>query len=454
MVMDRYGLPAITVSVMGGGGWETVPIPTGYDWDSGMIIQRKGNNFRVLDPTNGKELDPADYAPTPAATYYVSMTGDDGNAGTIDAPLRKIKTALAKAGVVKVICLDQGPYDQDTGWTGYTLLKSAQVIGHANGTIISAHYSGLGWAIDDPGSYPHVYHVTQADAGDWAFDASVLDANGDYTRLTIRASIADVEANAGSIYKNGNELYVRLHDDRAPDSDLRVSVTGTYGNNGRFVPTTNGTYSLYLENLKFYGGVNSFYVRQADNKNLTVLAKNCEFGYASVSDDFSNNGATSYLLNCLAKCGINDGFNYTYYQSNVAHFIEIDCIGRDNGYADRNDNGSTSHNNSRGIRVGCTYSKSAGRNVADITGSQVWMLGCVSHTPNMITDTENDRQACVNYSVGDPTGAVGAELWLDTCVSYGAYYDLQVWALATLYVRKLTTEGNNHINATGTLTTY
>jgi hypothetical protein len=430
--------------------WSDVTAPVGYDWDSGMTIQRSGSRFRVWDPVKGHVLDPADYAPEYANTYYVSMTGNDAAAGTAEAPLRKIKTALAKSGVVRVIILDQGPYDQDTGWAGYSLLKSAVVIGHPLGTIVSGHYSDIVWALDDPGN-PHVYHATQTAAGDWAFDAAHVDAKGDYTQLAIQTSAANVEANPGSIYKNGDEFYVRLIDDRPPDNDVRISVL--VSNNMRINPTTNGTYSLYVENLFFYGTATAGLVRAATGKTVSFYAKNCHFKYANTTDNLSLQGnAVAYLLNCVTAWGNNDGFNHLGYQENAHKYIEINCKAYENGLTGRDDNGSTAHTGSTGIRVNGEYSRSVGRTIQDITGSKSWLLGCKAYNPKIGT-TGSDGLANRNFAVGD-AGGTAAEMWLDTCRSYGAVADLDVFANALMHVHNLASEGTSTVDPAGTLDTY
>jgi hypothetical protein len=377
----------------------------------------------------------------PAVTkaYYVSMTGDDGWAGTEAAPLRKIKTAIAKADITHCVLLDQGPYDQSNGLLAYIITKSVALIGHPLGTLVHGFYTGLVWAINDPGNYPHVYHVTQASASSWAFDSTVVDAKGDYSQLAAVASVAAVEAAPGSIYINGSEIYVRLAGDRAPDDDVRISSTAS--DNFRFVPTS-GTKTCYVENFRFEGGKEPALARAGAGVTANLYMRNCTMKYGEYADNFYIAGNVKLIAqNCQAALAIGDGFNYIDYSSQTPSGIEINCIGRNNGdKVARDDNGSTGHAGALIVRLDGLYYGNAGRNVHDITGSKSWNLGCVAHTPNL-GKTGSEGQANANFASGDASLAAAGPMWNDHCVSYGAVSDLEEFEGGDLRTKKCQTKG-------------
>ena len=407
--MRRMMMP---MAVLMGEGWSTVPAPdAAFSWLP-FTIEQRGRVFRPKNWTI-ESNQPADTKP-----YYVSMTGDDAAAGTIGAPLRRMKTAAAKADATSVRCLDGGPYDQDTGLCGYIITKTISIIGAPGGTIVTGFYTGISFAIDN-GTYPHTYHGSQANASSFAFDAKTIDANGDYSGLTAQASVAAVEAAAGSIYISGSDIYVRLADDRAPDADLKISHSGN--DNFRFVPTS-GTKTCYAENLWCYGGKDPIISRAATGVTANLYLKGCKSKYSTYNDGaFIAGGVLFVAQNCEIARGLHDGFNYNTYQTQAAHGVEINCIGRHNGTTGNADNGSTAHDAAIAVCLNGQYYGNVGRNVADITNARRWMLGCSVHD-SAATDVAYDH----NYNVGET-----AIMWLDSCSSYGSTYGLFVTATGT-----------------------
>ncbi len=411
---------AMSPVMLSAGGWVTLEQPSGFSQSLPFSVQEKGGQFRAWDVTQKKLWDPADHAPSISKTYYVSMTGDDGAAGTIDAPLRKIKTAAAKADVDRIIILDQGPYDQDTGLTGYAITRSMSIVGAPGGTHIGGHYSGLAWAL--VGGKTNTYTATQTNASSWAFDSANLDGNGDWTRLSVQTSIDAVEANAGSIYISGSNIYVHTFDNRVPDADIRISNSGSDN-----IRTVTAGVTLYLENLVITGAKYPVIARTATTP-IRVYMKDCVVGYGTYGDNIEILGADLFALRVTSKLAYGDGFNYGAYSGRSATGVEVSSIGRHNGTPTAiSNNGSTGHDSSVITRINGEYYGNQGRNVAEITATKSWNIGSYSHDSGTSDLTYNE-----NWAVGD----ANTNMWLHGCRSDGSETDIHSYSDAVVYIRK------------------
>jgi len=218
--------------------WTITDVPVGFPWTPPFDIYRSGATFAPVST-----FDITDLMPAATKTYYVTKTGSDAADGlTWETALRNVYTAVRKADVDRVY-IGAGVYDRVDGWQGQDLIRSCAVIGVGDVTI-TCHQPSLSWALTAGQTY--TYQVTRASA-QWAFDAGVLNTNGEYTRYSLQSSIATVEANAGSFWISGTTVYIHTIDNRAPDANVLVMLS---------VPTGDaiGNITVYLENLKFYGG--------------------------------------------------------------------------------------------------------------------------------------------------------------------------------------------------------
>lgn len=407
--------------------WTPVTQPAGFTSTLPFVVQKKGTEFRAWDATLDKEWDPADYAPAVSKTYYVALTGDNGAAGTEAAPLATIAAAVAKGDVDRVIILDQGPYHYGASCAGINLARSMSIIGHASGTVLTAARVGLGWA----GSGVHSYTVNLANAATLAFDASNVDGNGEMQKLTVVADAATVDTTPNSIYVDGSgNIYVRLFDDRAPDSDLRVF--DVFKNVVRC--QVNGA-KIYIENLNVYnsGGGASIYTRGG----ARITAKNCEIAYGA--QGAQTLGGQLAFKSCDIHHHFGDGIDYADWPPSYldAEGIEVDVTSRDNGLDSGvgSNNGSTCHAAAKAFCLNSQYYRNDGRNVADIGASQRWCVACTA------------RDSVASFAAYDCNFANGTSgnadlLWLDSCVSSGSAEDINTGTAGNIYIRDVTDEGN------------
>lgn len=353
--------------------------------------------------------------------YYVTPTGSAGNDGRTWATATRLSTALALPGEKQIAVLG-GLYDKDGGFAGVVPTVNTSII--AVGTVrMSNHYSGLAWTAT--AGQTNVWQVTRTLVSNIC-DAATLDANGDFAKLVLQTSIALVAANPGSYYIDGsNVVYVKTADSRQPDTNLRVYAATDSNANA-------GNTTTYLEGIWFEGGTNPYKCYYNGGRPL-VVANRCKFKYggATGSGCFSNIGARSILIDCEAAAGDQDGFNYHYSSGNIAYFAEIDCIGRDNGLIDDNDNGSTAHEGAVGIRVNGKYYRNKGPNIIDINdGAMTFCVGTEAFD-SLAANAVNRA----NFSTyGEST--LRSNMYLLDCYSHGSStYDVKMDAYGHTFAR-------------------
>lgn len=394
--------------------WRNVPAPTGWSWAMPFSVQRSGNRFRPYG------FSVAAQAPTGAGkAYYVTKTGNDGAAGTSwGAALRNVYTAVQKADV-DIIYIGTGVYDRGDGWQGIDLVRSCSIYGVGDVTL-TGHQSGLPWAQN--GTYPAVWQATRSNT-QGVFDAAALDAYGDYSKLTLQTSVSDVNANPGSWYIDGsNVVYVRTSNSRQADANVLVMLNA-------YNVDCVGNITVYLENLKVYGGSNC--VRHQSNgaaQTPKLYALNCRFKYATAGNGITLLGVdTAIFDNCESAACSGDGYNYHVQNSIVPHSAEFNCIGRDNGASGDDDNGSSMHDGGSVVRVNGSYYRNKGPNVVDSAHLESWNLGGLAHTSQA-----SSAGARYNFNAAGGSGVT----WCDRTVGYGSDYDYVANTGCTLHRRR------------------
>jgi hypothetical protein len=203
---------------------------------------------------------------------------------------------------------------------------------------------------------------------------------------------------------------VRTGDDRLPDEEIKPYISEING-------YVLGGVRVYLENLVFEGGQYPFVVTNIEDKRAELIVNNCEFKYSQVEGNgFSVRGNVYSIINnsSAARNGM-DGFNYHNASDSPAPpiAVEINCIGRDNGMANNNDNGSSMHEEGIVIRIMGEYYNNRGPNVADVNDSSSLDMGSVMH------HSKGADQANVNYYIE-------GKAWLDNCVLHDSTYSVSL----------------------------
>lgn len=426
---------------------------------SGFVAPRLPSWFKVYKRPDSRfffttmDLQPilSEDDPTAFVQYVDVATGNDANAGTSTAPLKSINVALdnAASGSRAVIKVKGGVYPYDNCWKssapGAAVL---QVVSWDGAQVVSSmHDSGLTWTLGTSSTYSATFTENVVNV----FDAHVLTSDGDYSILTLAASLAACQATPGSYFITGTTIYVHAVDGRAPDANLRVykrRADGFADYNGRWTKL-NG--QMYLENVAFEGGVWPFYTELSSSSyTQAVYGRSCTFKYGANSAPIVNGNVLCLWQSCIAAWNATDGFHYNpLFGSIPASGIEQDCIGRWNGLGGGSVNNNSSNHGGWTIRISTRtgvgdYHHAEHRGIHDITDtadSLTWNLGITSR---------DSRNSFANFTCGLGSGA--PKMWNDTCTSSGAAIDQEAQAGATIYDSAFIGSAVNV--GSGTITTY
>ena len=310
-------------------------------------------------------------------TYYVDCTNgsDTTGDGTQTKPFQRIKYAIEKTPAARTIMIKGGmEYTRDFTWNVSVVDRELDFIGYDGTPILSTVEPAAMWtAQGSAGVYQYTGNLVLN-----VVDYANLDSYGHAMVLTSAASLADCISTPGSSYKTGNTLYIHLFDGRAPDSNSRLVLQMT---NGRIQDNSK----VYIENIHFKDSFRGFQAEvQTAGKKGYLYAKNCIFDLSVTSNAFNSLGVNCIMQSCIAQYGMQDAFNYHADQNGLGikpWFIEIDCIGRWSGFDNLpNNNGSTAHDGSVGVRIGGEYYGTFGRVVHDVhDGTVTANFDCYAH---------------------------------------------------------------------------
>lgn len=437
--------------------------PAGFDNGPSVTINKTGSSY-------GTTFDITTLIPAVTVTYYVdpanvSGVASDGNAGTARAlPLRTLATALAKvdADQIRIINLNAHYIGRGTNsWNGVQSAKSIAVINESSTyRFLSCRTSANTaptWTVN--GTYANVYQTTISsasctdvadanfmDVATWTDANSATATSTDHPatvrRLVKVASLAAVNATAGTWYNDGTITYARAHDDRNLVGDAKMLLLVSTGNNGRPQLTTSGL-TTYVKGIDFIGG-QGFNAAMVSGAVLgTVAFENCSFQCAGqgMAGGLSIKGNVSvYLSKCGAYNNYADGYNYHSFEFDAGvtlgtspKFFEINCIaygnGEWNGSVSTTDNATTAHDDARGIRLNGIYPDSSDRPVHDIDKCETWNLGCY------IGPARDSAMPSVVAGLGTSTNI----MWLDGCsIRSGANDKVRAETGSTIYYANMT----------------
>jgi hypothetical protein len=372
-------------------GWTGYTLP--------FVIEHNGAAFRVRP-----DFDLRTHANiTVAKEYYVdTVSGNDANAGTRNAPLKTWNAAAAKVDVDRIVLLDGSYCYRTTSTTEPT--RSVEVVGEGTVYVTSDHRDiCTDWSDEGSGAYSTA--ITGGNFVALVVDESILDANGNPTRYTSVASLAAVQAAAGTFYWTGGTLYVRPIDSRALTGNPIDGDLWLLNSLARALQADNTTY--YFKNVIFRGGVRAR--NSSATGGLKTYFEDCTFQASNVTVL----GVDEIIFrDCSVLNAPGDGVNYDARNSVVTDFAEIDCTMGDSGTA-TSDQASTGHSGSVGVRINGTYRNTTGQNVADVLGCKTWLLGC----------TASNSATGIGFNCSTTSG----NMWLDGCASIdNDLYDIEV----------------------------
>jgi hypothetical protein len=204
------------------------------------------------------------------------------------------------------------------------------------------------------------------------------DAYGDYTELTLAASLAACRATPGTWFTDNVTVYVNRSDGAAvTTANTKVLLQAVEG----IEMTTSG--NMYIEGFDQVGGTVGN-VRLRNNATGRFVAKECTFKFSGASTPVDAvqvlNVKLAVFIDCIAAKPTKDGFNFHESGGVEPTGITINCIGRNCGDGSTNsNNGLTYHDGCVGIDVGGIYYGNRGGNCAHTNAdTQVWQVGTQS----------------------------------------------------------------------------
>lgn len=351
-------------------------------------------------------------------TYYVSYNGSDNNDGlTKETPFNNLSTAISKNDIGTLMIEGGNYYRSNAGILFGNMNKDINIIGY-NGKpkIFGADYLKF----TDLSGYTNVKQAKRS-AVSRVIDNSVIDEYGDYYELQKVDSIEEVENTKYSWYSDASNVYIN------GDSETTVCLINID------MVNIKGDYNIYLENIELIGGRRTL---RLDSSTGTLVLNNCKLSYSIQSNGNGIEmvgGRYAISKNTEISKQMMDGFNYHKgTNGELPYFIEIDCVGRDNGImkgkgGSRSDNGSTAHDGIKGIRINGLYARNDGGNIADVnTGTETLNLGCV--TSDGLQPYNNIIQDCTCF--------------YEFCTSYGNDKGILINGTGSLYNRMSNLTGN------------
>lgn len=388
---------------------------------AGVLTYRKGSNGHAELVTSLEKYFPRGWnirgegdLPPGLKAYRVSRSGNNADGLTWATAYNSIQTALAQADVDVVFVDGRDRFTILQPFGSYTGSRDVAIISIGGRATVNNQTEET-WSA---GPQPNTWVSTSLGGTPVdVIDANVRRADGGYTPLVKVADAATVSATPGSWCQIGSggssTAVVRLHDGATP-TNARVWVQRSV------IQEFSGTGScrFYIHGIDFVGGSAGAF--RARNSTLTAVLTLSECGfYNSYNGDGLNvlDVGMVIAIKCKADQNFNDGFNYHVSNAIDPHFIEIDCAGTGALTADTG-NGSTAHDNVRGIRINCDYARNAGPGIADVNTSKTYNVCCTSNA--------NGPSALAwGFMVGDT-----AEAWVDAF--YGeANQSVQIGAKGT-----------------------
>ena len=353
--------------------------------------------------------DVANYKPSTVGEVYVSASSgdDENNDGTGEKPFKTLEKALSSSKDSLTVHLAKGEYAVGGATPSG---RNLALIGDEDGVVISTAAS-LDWS--ETGENSGIYKAVVASSANTAngsatsvietvWDTKNADAYGDFKFMS-KADSAALTDEGTFYYDSANStLYVKPYGDSTTD-DIRAY----YAADNIEFSTAN---TLYMQNIDLEGG--RVGCVRVQNNSAKLYAKDVTFKYAGYS---ANGGLTmtsgeAYLQNCTAAANVKDGFNYHKNTNGISKGVEINCIGRNNGFDGKNNNnGSTSHDGCMVFRFCGEYFNNQGPNVADVhDGTKTMNIGCKAYS---------SRATNNGYKYDYEAGQGAAKMWLTDCTA-------------------------------------
>lgn len=310
-------------------------------------------------------------------SWYVNpATTESGSnqTGAIDHPFNNIVKAVNACSSGDNIILRGGIYPRSSTNLGSNvyLSKSVNLINYEGEKVYLTNADKLSWTQHE--TYTNVYSATRSNVA-CGIDMRNKDEDS-FAKLTMVDSIEACNNTLNSYFTSGSTVYANIGEEVTNE---KVIFPLNINSAMIKVQPSDANVNLYIENLTCIGGdYGIFTFTGTSTYKTTVVANNCNFYYSFYTSSAEENaitvrGADTIFYKCKACYGYRDGFNYHKNGSALCNSIEIDCVGSNNGLdsSDNNNNGSTTHDGNKILRINGTYFNNKGGNVTDVQSDTV-----------------------------------------------------------------------------------
>lgn len=411
-----------------------ITLPAAYSWYPGKIYAN-GLPGQVVQTADVEKMW-LDNEVQGTVVYYISPTGSDANSGsTLNSPLKTLVAAIAKASVGVIKCYPGTYYGGIGTAIGVTVNRDIEISSLSGGPDVivrtGVDSAGITWTLNTGATYEAVTGL----AINQAFDGTIVDGRGDPFRLTLRGSIATVNANPGSWWYDSavGKVYVRMPIDGSPSGKVVLF--------GSAAGTVTGNRALFCKNIKFHGGG----IALADSGGVRprLYMKDCEQKYGA-NNGIQTLAGIAYLQRVTLALSALDNANYHDNAGLASRALEIDCVSYGSGYLlsgspSETMNASSMHDTGVVLRINGQYSESWGPNIPDTGSSTSWNIGV--SVKDALGSTASSNNGFYTETA----------MTLIDCAASGNTYDLRVATGGVMSVRNPQTGGTKLLEGTGKL---
>lgn len=417
--------PLVRRLMRSGQGGVTVSLPDAAFAFVPFPIKRHGNVFAPASSWNIANR----AGVTVLKRYYLNtVTGSDSNSGLTPLLPKKTWNNIIGLGDADEIFIQTGSY-LIRAESGLVPNRNTRVIGEGTVKFTSNNNEKI-LAFSLTAGRTFTFEAqTSSEFVASLYDENTLDAFGNPTRYIPVASIAEVEALAGSFFwENGSprKVYVHTLNGLTPTGQTGLKF---YDSSALFWKKDN--LRIYIENIQFIGGVTF-----QNNSSLGVGTKAYMYNCRGTSIGVA--GVSEFIAQNVILSGSNsDGINYDPLNTLPTNAIEINCEIYGAGNLG-NDQPTTSHSGCPIVRVMGKYHDMPGQCMAEAgTTTKAWVLG---------SELYQSLIAQVGYYTEGIT-------YLDRAYIHNVASDLQANGVnSRIYTRKIRSGGVNI--GTGIISTY
>jgi hypothetical protein len=388
-----------------------------------------------------------------ARTIYVNLASGNDTTGTglAGAPYKTVKKALAIATAaaetaIQITVVTNGAdvlFQRDTVVTGDTEFNASTIVTISGKRIyltpddtskrlyVATSQQGLTWSL--AAGQTVTYQATRSNISN-VVDMSQKDAFGIPTGYAKQASIASVEATAGSWFESGGIVYVHTLAGAAPVNGthlVEVSLNTFQAELG-----TSG--ELFLRNTYFLGssGVSGYVRNVAGDYSATkFVAWNCAWAFASpagASNGLSIDSVKAVqIYRSVAAFNSADGFNFHYTRIGTTpvrdyYALVFGSVAYNSGIGNTTNpginNGFTSHEGAHVAYVASHGWNTQGPIFANVNGCNSIIIGCTARTS--VRGSSDALHAAFYFdNASAPEGVTGAA-YVDDSEGADSVWDL------------------------------